>query len=236
MGCRRQPRIPITVPASLCGMDAKGRAFVDRVRLVNMSRAGAQIEDVTCGVKIGDLVALRCDDMTRRCRVAWIQPGNGGGRQLGLEAVGPVPAIMEKWLPGNEADDYLRPRGAQRRQQARHECEVATEIRLRGGEAPMWVTASDIGEGGCRVQIPHAMTPLTDVSVAFWIDGERVWLHGVVTHCVYGCGTGIRFTRLQQSAQNKLSSLLATIDKQVQERRECTEELNRLCAAYSVTS
>lgn len=217
-------------------MDAKGRAFVDRVRLVNMSRAGAQIEDVTCAIKTGDLVALRCDDMTRRCRVIWTEPGDGQGRQVGLEALGPVPAIMEKWLPGNESDEYLRPRTTLRRTQARYECEVATEIRLRGGEAPMWVTASDISEGGCRVQIPHAMTPLTDVSIAFWLDGERVWLHGVVTHCIYGCGTGIRFTRLQQSSQQKLASLLANRAKLVSERRESTEELNQLCAAFSATS
>lgn len=236
MGCRRQPRIPITIAASLCGMDAKGRAFVDRVRLVNMSRGGAQIEDVTCAVKTGDMVALRCDDMTRRCRVIWTEPGDGQGRQVGLEALGPVPAIMEKWLPGSESDEYLRPRTTQRRTQARYECEVATEIRLRGSEAPMWVTASDISEGGCRVQIPHAMTPLTEVSVAFWLDGERVWVHGVVTHCIYGCGTGIRFTRLQQSTQHKFSRLFGASDKQVSERRESTEELNQLCAAFSVTS
>ncbi len=236
MGCRRQPRIPITIPANLCGMDAKGRAYVDRVRLVNMSRDGAHLEDVSCGVRVGDTVALRCDETTRRFRVIWSQAGNDNGRQLGLAAASPVPPALEKWLPLSAPDEYVRPRAEQRRRHARYECEVSAEIRPRGDAAPMWVTAIDISEGGCRLQIPHAMTPETEVSLAMWIEGERVWVHGIITHSLYGCGSGIKFTSLQQSARHKLTYLLASSDKEAADRRESTEELNELCAAYTVTS
>jgi len=236
MGCRRQPRIPITIPANLCGMDARGRAFVDRVRLVNMSRSGAQLEDVTCGVKVGDMVALRCDETTRRFRVIWEGPGDGQGRQIGLIAAGPVPVALEKWLPLAAPDEYVRPRSEQRRRHARYECEVSAEIRPRGDEAPMWVTACDISEGGCRLQIPHAMTPEAEVTLALWLEGERVWMHGVITHSLYGCGSGIKFTRLQRTAQQKLAYLVASSEKEVADRRETATELNQLCAAYSVTS
>ena len=235
MGCRRQPRIPIIIPANLCGMDAKGRAFVDRVRLVNMSRDGVHLEDVSCGVKIGDMVALRCDDTTRRFRVIWDQPGNNG-RQIGLAAAGPLPSALEKWLPLSAPDEYVRPRGDQRRGFIRYECELPAQIRFRGDEAPMWVTACDISEGGCCLQIQHAVTPHTEVTVGMWLEGERVWLHGVITHSLYGCGAGIKFARVQQSVKHKLAYLLASSDKEVTDRRESTVELNQIYAAYTATS
>ena len=217
-------------------MDGRGRAYVDRVRLLNLSRNGALIEDVSCGVKIGDTVALRCDDTTRRFRVVWERSGNGEGRQLGLAATAAVPATLEKWLPATGHDNYVRPRAGQRRQHTRYDCEIATELRLHGGETPMWVTACDVSEGGLRVQVPHSMTPLTEMSIALWLDGERVWMRGMVTHSLYGCGTGIRFTQLQQSALQRIRDLVATLPQPVPERRDSTGELNELCAAYSVTS
>lgn len=226
----------MTLPASLCGMDAKGRAFLDRVRVLNMSRNGALLEDVSCGVKVGDVVALRCNETTRRFHVIWEQPGSGDGRQIGLAAAGPVPATVDCWLPASGPDEYVRPRVTSRRQQARYECEIAVEIRIRGDQPPMWVTASDVSDGGCRVQVPHAMEPLTEVSLALWLEEERVWMHGTITHSVYGCGTGIRFRQLQQSTQHKLENLLASSDKEVPDRRESAAEQNPLCAAYSVTS
>jgi len=236
MGCRRQPRIPMTRPASLCGMDAKGRAFVDRVRVLNMSRDGALLEDVSCGVRVGDVVALRCDETTRRFRVIWDQPGDGEGRQVGLTAIGPVPAIAECWLPAAAPDDYVRPRVAPRRLHQRYDCEIAVEIRLRGEESPLWVTATDVSEGGCRVQVPHAMQADTEVNLALWLDGERVWMRGTVTHCVYGCGTGIRFRHLQESVQQRLNQVVASRVIKVPDRRECVAEEIPLRAAYCVTS
>src|SRR5205085_7733050 len=149
MGCRRQPRILMPIPANLCGVDSKGRAFVDRVRVVNMSRDGALLEDVSCGVQVGDAVVLRCDETTRRFRVIWEGSGSEAGRQLGLIGISPVPAIVECWLPASGVDQFVRPRVSIRREQGRYECEVAAELRLRDIQNPMWVTASEISEGGC---------------------------------------------------------------------------------------
>ncbi len=236
MGCRRQPRVPMTLPARLCGMDARGRAFVDRVRVINMSRDGALLEDVSCAVKVGDLVALRCDETTRRFRVIWEQSCSGEGRQLGLAAASPVPSIAECWLPVSGPDEFVRPRLASRRQKARYECELAVEIRLRGTQPPMWVTASDISESGCRVQVPHAMTPTTEVNLALWLDEEKVWMHGTVTHSMYGCGTGIRFTQLPQAAQQRLANLVDKSTNEVPDRRNAVAEVSSLSAAYCATT
>lgn len=234
MGCRRQPRVPMALNATVCGMDAKGRSFLDRVRVLNMSRDGALLEDVSCGVSVGDLVALRCEGSTRRYRVTWEESG-AQGRRIGLTGAGSACALAD-WLPAAGRDDFIRPRVAVRRQYARHVCEIAVEMRLRDITTPMWVTACDLTEGGCRVQVPHAMTPDTEVSVALWLGGERVWVQGNVTHSIYGCGTGIRFTKLERVARERIAALVAAGDAMVVDRREGLVEKNELYPAFSATS
>ena len=235
MGCRRQPRIPMTLAATVCGMDAKGRSFLDRVQVVNISRDGALLEDVSCAVGIGDLVAVRCEGTTRRYRVIWEQ-SSGAGRRVGLAGVGNTPAAADQWLPASGTDDFIRPRLTVRRERDRHICEIAVEMRLREVSTPMWVTAYDLSEGGCRVLVPHAMTPGTEVSIALWLEGERVWMHGKVTHSIYGCGTGILFTKMDRVAQERIAKLIMNVDAKVCDRRETEVPQETLCPAFSMTS
>ena len=225
----------MTLSASLCGVDAGGRAFVDRVRVLNMSRDGALLEDGNCPIQPGDTVALRCETTTRRFRVIWEQRLAAQGRLVGLAAASPVPATAECLFPATGLDDYVRPRINVRRRNPRYECEIAVELRMRGGEIPMWVTATDISAGGCRVQVPHAVASGTEVSLAMWLDFEKVWMHGTVTHSLYGCGTGIGFGQLQNSAQQRLAKLLESSDTEAADRRGSAEQ-SSLCAAYCITS
>ena len=236
MGCRRQPRVPMTLTASLCGMDAKNRAFLERVRVTNLSRDGAMVENVKSAIKVGDLVTLRCEDATRRFRVTWEEP-TVEGRRIGVVGVGSVPTIADTCLlPASAADEYVRPRVSIRRESSRYECEIAVEIRIHDIPTPMWVTASEISESGCRVQVPHAMQPGTEVSVALWLNGEKVWMQGKVTHSLYGCGTGIEFTKVERTALLRIADVLANSETEVSDRRETGVEQSQLCAAYSATS
>jgi hypothetical protein len=236
MGCRRQPRQPMTLSASLCGMDAKSRAFLERVQVTNLSRDGVMIENVQSAIKAGDLITLRCQETTRRFRVIWEQ-GVGEGRRIGLTGVGPVPTTAYICsLPASGPDDFVRPRVVNRRENSRYECEIAVEMRIHDIGNPMWVTANDISQAGCRVQVPHAMEPETEVSIALWLDGERVWMQGKVTHSRYGCGTGIEFTRIERAALVRIANVLANRETEVSDRRESAVAQNQLCAAYSATS
>jgi hypothetical protein len=221
--------------ASLCGMDAKNRAFLERVRVTNLSRDGALIENVKSDIKVGDLATLRCEETTRRFRVIWERCA-GEVRGIGLAAVGPVPTTADCSLPASGTDEYVHPRVAIRRESSRYECEIAVEMRIRDIPTPMWVTANDISEAGCRVQVPHAMEPTTEVNIALWLDGERVWMQGKVTHSRYGCGTGIEFTRIERAALVRIANVLANRETEVSDRRESAVAQNQLCAAYSATS
>lgn len=235
MGCRRQPRIPMTLAATVCGMDSKGRSFLDRVQVLNISRDGALLEDVSCAVGIGDQVALRCEGTTRRYRVIWEQ-STGAGRRVGLAGAGNTPAAADQWLPASGIDDFIRPRLTVRREHDRHVCEIAVEMRLRDVSTPMWVTACDLSEGGCRVMVPHAMTPGTEISIALWLEGERVWMQGQVTHSLYGCGTGILFKKMDRVAAERIANLITNVDAKVSDRRETGALEEILYPAFSMTS
>src|SRR5258707_13478243 len=129
MGCRRRPRHLFPPTASLCGMDTKNRAFLERVRVTNLSRDGVLIENVESAVRVGDLVTLRCEETTRRFRVIWKQCV-GEGRQIGLTGIGPVPTIADTcWLPAAAEDEYVNPRVTIGRESSRYECEVALDMR-----------------------------------------------------------------------------------------------------------
>jgi len=225
----------MTLSATVCGMDAKGRSFLDRVQVLNLSRDGALLEDVSCAVRVGDTLALRCEGSTRRYRVTWEQ-STAEGRRVGLAGVGNTPEIAMNWLPASGMDEYQRPRMTVRREQDRYVCEIAVEMRLKDVSTPLWVTASDLSEGGCRVQVPHAMTPGTEVNVALWVENERVWVLGEVTHCIYGCGTGIRFKKLDRAARERIASLITKSEAMVLDRREGTQLITEFYPAYSATS
>jgi hypothetical protein len=226
----------MTLTASLCGMDAKNRAFLERVRVSNLSRNGAMLENVKSAIKLGDLVTLRCEDTTRRFRVTWEQPV-GEERRIGLAGIGPVPTIADTyWLPASGPDEYVCPRVSIRRESSRYECEIAVEMRIHDVATPMWVTANDISEAGCRVQVPHAMVTGTEVSIALWLNSERVWMQGRITHSLYGCGTGIEFTKVERAALSRIADVLANSETPVSDRREANGDQNELCAAYSATS
>jgi hypothetical protein len=80
------------------------------------------------------------------------------------------------------------------------------------------------------------MEPTTEVNIALWLDGERVWMQGKVTHSLYGCGTGIEFTKIERAALLRIANVLAKSEIEVSDRREATVEQNPLSAAYSATS
>jgi hypothetical protein len=225
----------MTLNATVCGMDSKGRSFLDRVQVLNLSRDGALLEDVSCAVSVGDQVALRFEGTTRRYRVMWEQ-STADGRRVGLAGAGNAAAFVESWLPASGVDDFQRPRMSMRREHDRYVCEVAVEMRMKDVSTPLWVTASDLSEGGCRVQVPHATKPGTEINVALWIDDERVWVLGNVTHCIYGCGTGIRFQKLDRAARVRIASLVAQGEEMVSDRREGTVLITDFYPAYSATS
>ena len=219
MGSRRQSRTATELAVSLCGTDAKGRAYIERVVTHNISRDGALLEKVRGPVRVGDTVVVRCADNTGRFRAMWEQYESDGTKRLGLMRLTPSNRIEDYDLPENEADEYQRPRGAARRRNTRYKCEVAAELRLKHIQTPMWVTSVNLGEDGCAVNTLVSVPAGTELNIAMWLTGEKVWAQGIVVTSLYGLGTGIHFTSMSKQGREHLRSFLAQQTEVIADRR-----------------
>ncbi|HZQ68265.1 MAG TPA: PilZ domain-containing protein [Terriglobales bacterium] len=208
---------------SLCGTDANGRAFIERVRTANISRDGAFVEGVKSELKPGDIVVLRCEDNTGRFRVVWNQPAGKDGKRIGLSRM--VTATYHDDSAGvlEEPDTFKRPRVRARRKTQRYDCEVAAELHIKNVKIPMWVTTMNLGEGGCGVQTVVSVPENTEVNAAFWLDENKIWVQGVVVSSLYGLGTGIRFTGLSRAAREQLQEFLKLRGSVPADRRQAIE-------------
>lgn len=219
MGCRRQSRTATQLAVSLCGTDAKGRAYIERVTTHNISRDGALLEGVRGAARAGETVVVRCADSTGRFRVMWEKYENDGTKRLGLMRLTPSNRIEDYDLPENETDEYKRPRGAARRRNTRYKCEVAAELRLKHIQTPMWVTSVNLGEDGCAVNTLVSVPAGTELNIAMWLGGEKVWAQGIVVTSLYGLGTGIHFTSMSRQGREHLRSFLAKQTEVIADRR-----------------
>lgn len=223
MGCRRQTRTATTLRVNLCGTDAKGRAFIERVHTANISRDGAFVEGVKSNLAPGDIVVLRCEDNTGRFRVVWEQGTAGQSKKIGLSRMASANFSEEAIGVIEEQDDFKRPRLRARRKLPRYECEVAAELHVKNVKIPMWVTTMNLGEGGCGVQTVVSVPENTEVNAAFWLEDVKIWVQGVVVSSLYGLGTGIRFTGLSKAAREQLQEFLSRRGAVPMERRQSTE-------------
>lgn len=225
MGCRRQSRTATHLNVNLCGTDAMGRAFIERVRTGNISRDGAFLEGVKSPLHTGDIVVLRCEGNTGRFRVIW-EKRSEQGRKLGLSRVVTQNHGNESVEALDEHDDFERPRLRSRRHNQRFDCEVAAELQIKNIKIPMWVTTMNLGEGGCAVQTVVSVPENTEVNAAFWLEDVKIWVQGVVVSSLYGLGTGIRFTGMSKAAREQLQNFLSSRGTPTQDRRtESAESL-----------
>lgn len=205
---------------SVCGTDASGRAFIERARTRNISYDGALLEGVKQVVNPGDVLVVRCEDSTGRFRVVWNQDvDHAVGKRMGLARVAPGARGEDAELSVIEPDHYVRPRVRVRRQYPRYQCEIASELRMKGEQIPMWVTSVNLSEGGCTVETVVAVPNSTDVKVTMWLDDVKIWAQGVVVSSQYGFGTGIKFTSISRQDLECVKDYLTRTVREISDRR-----------------
>lgn len=219
MGCRRHSRITATFTANLCGTDPSGRVFIERVKTSNISRNGALLEGVRSSARPGDIVVVRCSENTGRFRVIWERFEESGTKTLGISRLTSSDCLEDLDASTPEQDNFLHPRIQIRRQSLRFRCEVAAELRLKGIQTPMWVTSSNLGEDGCAVNTLVSVPPGTELNIALWLGGNKVWAQGRVVTSLYGLGTGIHFTAISRQGRGHIQDFLATQPDLLPDRR-----------------
>src|SRR5205823_998477 len=100
---------------------------------------------------------------------AWVYTSPANSHQwLGLQHVHPTTLFWGLDLPVPAPDEYVRPRLQARRRHPRFSCELSVVVRMKRATTPTWSSTSDIGEGGCFVQMLNVLPLATPVEIGVW--------------------------------------------------------------------
>ena len=219
MGHRQEPRVELNWPATLCGVDARGRSFLQCVTIRNISGRGVLLDSSECPAKVGETVVLRCGKHHGRFLVMWLDRD----RQLvGLQHVLASTLFWGLDLPAGP-DHYCRERSVTRRDGRRFTAELPVELRINA-KVPLWSTTANVSEGGCFVRMLNGAPLFTRVDIAVWIDSSKFWAEGMVVSSINGEGIGIKFLSMSEEARLRLRDAIETAEE-VDDRREAGEPI-----------
>lgn len=215
MGQRREPRKDIQVPVRIFGTDAQGRPFSENVSTSNVSREGARLVGVQAQVRVGEIVGLTYKSIKGRFTVKWVAPpGTGQAGQVGLANAVAGKPFWDFPLPGPGIDEYGRhARGAERRQHPRMKCLNSIEILPGSASASIWSKTTEMGLGGCFIEMPMPLPVGTTLKISLWVGEQKLRFSGKVVNSRPGFGIGVQFSELSPEDAEHLKEFLRSITR-----------------------
>jgi hypothetical protein len=196
MGKRSEPRKPVQVQVRIFGTDDKGRVFSECVATVDVSRSGAKLAGVKAAVKVDEIIGLSYGRNKVHFRVKWTgKLGTPSEGQIGLLNLSPERPLWDFPLPVSISDNFQAQTLGERRRWVRVKCEVPVELQP-DGSTKMYGRASDLGAGGCFVEMPIPLARDAKFGIALWIGENKLRLKGEVASCAPGFGIGVRFVEV----------------------------------------
>jgi len=215
MGQRREPRKNLQVPVRIFGTDAQGRPFSENVSTSDVSRDGARLVGVQAQVQVGEIVGLTYKTIKGRFKVKWVgASGNPQAGQVGLENAVPGKPFWDFPLPGPGIDEYGRhTRGAERRQHPRMKCLNSIEVLPASASAPIWSKTTEMGLGGCFIEMPMPLPVGTTLKISLWVREQKLRFSGKVVNSRPGFGVGVQFTDVSPEDAEHLKEFLRSITR-----------------------
>jgi hypothetical protein len=211
MGSRREPRKIVAVPVRIFGTDSEGRVFSESVGTIDVSQYGAKLGGVRARLNIDEIVGLTHGKNKVHFRVKWAgQPGTPAEGIVGLLNLTPEKPLWDFVLPQTEIDDYQTKRNADRRRWPRVRCAISVELR-RPGQPVIWGKASDLGQGGCFVEMSIPLPLETRFEIALWLNETKLSLRGQVASVAPGFGNGVRFLDIVPEHQERLRHFIQSM-------------------------
>jgi hypothetical protein len=100
------------------------------------------------------------------------------------------------------------------RQYPRFKTALTIELRPKGITTPLRTQTSDIGLGGCYVEMIFTQEVSTVVDITLWVGDSKVCATGEVVSKHPSFGNGLKFTQLSKEGRQKLGDYLATLKPQ----------------------
>jgi hypothetical protein len=77
-----------------------------------------------------------------------------------------------------------------------------------GVVAPIRTRTSDLGIGGCFLEMPTPIPKKTVVRIALWVKDSKLWANGEVVTSTPGFGIGVKFTGVTPEDRRQLQDFL----------------------------
>ncbi|HXZ78985.1 MAG TPA: PilZ domain-containing protein [Terriglobales bacterium] len=235
MGRRYAPRVPVSIPVWVFGVEASGLPFAQAAQTVEISKSGAMLEGMRYAPRSGGIVTVQCGQKKGRFKVIWVGEKNTpkAGR-LAIRALEPAKFGWSVSVPEASTDFFrtaedgsletsqLPSRGEAdsksgkklRRRHDRFSCEVVVQVCREGGGSPMYCQMNDVSTSGCYVVTRTPLVVDSRVEFIFRDRGSDVKGRGVVRTSHACLGMGIEFTSMQPEHRQALDKFLARLANQ----------------------
>lgn len=216
MGSRCEPRKIVAVAVRIFGTDREGKVFSEAVHTIDVSQHGAKLGGVCAQLKVDEIIGLTFGQNKVHFRVKWTgAPGTAAEGTVGLLNLTPEKPLWDFLLP-HGIDAFQTQRANERRRWPRVKCSVSVEIR-REGHSVIWGKASDLGEGGCFVEMPIPLAADTNFEIGLWLGETKLQVHGEVASVAPGFGNGVRFLGLAPEHLEHLRCFIQSITPQARQ-------------------
>lgn len=227
----RELRIPMELEVRVWGMDSTGKPFSQTARTVDISGQGARLAGITGPKQLGDVLGVQHGDQKARFQVVWVGAnGTADQGQIGIACLdasrciwaealqgapdqfGQGPEILSAGAtPAEPAPAAGSATPAERRRYPRYACSGAVRLHNENTNLPTWARLSDIGLGGCYLELLSPLPLQTPVELAIQADDLEIHGRGVVRTMHPGVGNGVAFTQMKADDWRRLNQLIARL-------------------------
>jgi hypothetical protein len=210
-GITTEPRRAVEVPVRVFGTDCDGKPFSENLTTVDVSLHGTKLRGLKAKLQVDEIIGLTYAKNKAHFRVKWIgTPGTATDGVLGLLNLTPSKPLWDFPLFQSEPETFDKKPVNERRRWPRVKCSVSVELHAPG-QPMIWGKASDIGQGGCFVEMAIPLAKDARFDIALWLGESKLHLQGQIASVQPGFGNGVRFLGLTSEHQEHLRRFIETI-------------------------
>ena len=216
----REPRLAKELEVKIWGIDAEKKIFSQNAHTIDISRLGARVHGMRCQLALGEILFVQYALNKARCRVVW--QGEKGTSEEGTIGILCLDEIFCPWIScipiamsGTAADSDDSVRGAwptvDRRRYPRFRCSGNIRVRKAGDPGHTHAKMSDIGMGGCYMEIMSPWPVGTVLEGVVSVNGFECAATVTVRTAHSMMGNGLEFTTITPENKLRLERLLSNL-------------------------
>src|SRR5437763_16854525 len=140
MAKRREPRVELQLPIRVFGKDINGKAVLEKIVTIDVSRRGVKLSRVQAQIKVGETIGMTHGQTKGRFVVRWVGAiGTPRAGQIGIEYTSPQKPFWSVPLPGDGVDNFgYQSSSKDRRRHVRVKSTNSVELNPEGDRSRIW--------------------------------------------------------------------------------------------------